>query len=98
MALGVCEDCRHDVSDQAEMCLQCGRPMAGGGADRSWAFQLAGVMGLFGVMSIAYSLVLPETMAVDESRVKFWFGFELVAIACAFVALGWWKRTRAERG
>ena len=97
MGLLVCEDCRHEVSDAAESCPECGRPMSGRGADRFWTFELAGVLSLFGVGSMAYSLIFAEPMVVDEARVKFWFGFQLIGLAFALVALGWWRHARGTR-
>ena len=97
MGLIVCDDCRHEVSDVAESCPQCGRPMGGRGADRFWPFELAGVLSVFGIGSMAYAIIFAEHLVVDEARVKFWFGFQLVGIACAFVALGWWRYARAAR-
>ncbi len=94
MPLVVCEDCRHDISDRADACPHCGRPAELAPPDRTWAFELAAVMGVFGAGSIGYSLLFPEDLGVSEARVKFWFGFQLVAMALAFVALGWWKRIR----
>ena len=98
MGLVVCQDCRHEVSDLAEACPQCGRPMGIHAPQRSWAFELAAVLGVFGIASIAYSLIFREDLVVNEARVKFWFGYQLVAIAVAFIALGWWKRAWDERG
>lgn len=96
MALLVCQDCLQDVSDHADACPQCGRPMRSRASSRAWAFELAAIVGLFGAASMVYSLVFPEDMVVSEARVKFWFGFQLVAMAFAFAALGWWRRSRAE--
>jgi hypothetical protein len=97
MALVVCEDCRHDVSDRACACPHCGRPAVAPEGGRAWTFDLAAVVGIFGLASIAYSFVFPEEMAVSETRVKFWFGFQLLAMAFAFLAVGRWKQTRAPR-
>ena len=94
MALLVCQDCRHDVSDRADACPQCGRPMRARRSTRGGAFELAAIVGLFGAGSIVYSLVFAEDLVVNEARVKFWFGFQLVAMALAFAALGWWRRSR----
>lgn len=97
MPLVVCEDCRHDVSDHARACPRCGRPMGGRGPGRPFAFDLAAIVGLFGLASIAYSYAFPEDLVVSEARVKFWFGFQLVTMALAFLALGRWRQARAAR-
>src|SRR5436309_9156240 len=98
MPLIVCTVCGQDASDRAEACPQCGRPIAVRGPGLAWTFELAAVIGLFGMGSLGYSLLFPEDLVVNEARVKFWFGFQLLAMAFAFLALGWWKRTHAEKG
>jgi hypothetical protein len=97
MALVPCPDCAHHCSPQAHACPGCGRPLAGAPADGGWALELAGVLALFGVASIAYALNFHETMIVTEERVKFWFGFQLVTLALACAAVGLWRRARARR-
>ena len=94
MALISCPDCRHECSDRADACPVCGRPIAGPAAESRWALELAAIFGLFGAGSIAYALGFHETLLLTEERVKSWFGFQLVAIAVACAAVGYWKRVR----
>jgi hypothetical protein len=95
MALTTCEDCRHEVSTLAHACPQCGRPIAPVAPHRPLALELALVLAVFGLASLIYATAFPEHLAVDEARLKLWFGFQLVAIAAGFAGLGWWHRSRA---
>jgi hydrogenase/urease accessory protein HupE len=97
MALVPCPDCTCECSPQAHTCPACGRPLSGRTANGGWALELAGILALFGGASIAYALRFHETIIVTEERVKFWFGFQLVTLALACAAVGFWQRARAKR-
>ena len=98
MPLVVCQDCRQQVSDRAEACPSCGRPMRGRASEGGWALEMAAVVGVFGVLSMAYAFFFPEDeLVVSEMRLKFWFGFQLVTMAFALLALRWWKQARPLR-
>jgi hypothetical protein len=96
MALVPCTDCSHECSPEALACPSCGRPLAARRGDGGWALDLAAILGLFGVASIAYAVGFHETMIVTEERAKFWFGFQLLTLAIACGAVGWWRRSRTS--
>lgn len=60
MALLTCEDCQHEVSDRAEACPSCGRPIAGkpdGTCERCGEGRLVTKSGLRGPLEIITAIV-----------------------------------------